>query len=153
MCLFVFACIADISLSYSLIANRSFVSVTHTLVGGRLEIDQHMTTCMYTVYWECWCFTGLDAINACPANNSICTNTDPSYQCSCAPYYTGDGYFTCEDIDECSVNGTEALCGTVANGNTVSCLTYYCIYIYYSYFTFFLMAYIWKDASSTMVHN
>lgn len=66
---------------------------------------------------------GKDAINACPANNSICTNTDPSYMCTCAEYYTGDGYTECIDIDECALNGTEALCGTIANGIKV-CINY-----------------------------
>jgi len=62
--------------------------------------------------------TGKETGQACPTPNSECVNTEGSYICQCQEYYTGDGYTSCVDTDECAT-GT-ANCTEVENGDTVS---------------------------------
>jgi hypothetical protein len=80
-------------------------------------------------------------INECTATpcdlNGICTNTPGSYECACAPGYTGSGEpGTCSDIDECATDtdnchanaecantsgGFDCTCKAGYSGNGVSC--------------------------------
>ena len=63
-------------------------------------------------------YSGLDVVNACPVNHSVCINTVSSYICTCEEHYTGDGTIDCVDINECLSGMVD--CGTLDNGNIVS---------------------------------
>jgi hypothetical protein len=58
-----------------------------------------------------------------------CTATNTFFECTCKSGYTGDGFNTCEDIDECATNSNhcavEATCSDIDGSYTCACNTGY----------------------------
>lgn len=74
------------------------LSVAVTLVTVVMECL--VVVCMITKYYFFLCcffvFTDIDECFSMPCgNNSVCLNTNGSFECSCLPGFTGDG-FSCE---------------------------------------------------------
>ncbi|CAK8680217.1 unnamed protein product [Clavelina lepadiformis] len=102
---------------------RFNLSVTNSLT-IKFKTDSSLTFEGFRLQWT---QVGVGCASDPCAVNATCTDTDGSYYCDCAEGFTGNGYISCQVVDECASNPCDenATCTSTDGSYVCECVDGY----------------------------